>query len=111
MATPELTLSSARQKLFGLFETVTSRRGRKVIITSRGSENHAVLVGERYLDELESAAKHLRDLQAGRGLPAEDFRLFGSGQIHTQANDPVAAIRAAAQAAAEKKLASLSKGA
>jgi PHD/YefM family antitoxin component YafN of YafNO toxin-antitoxin module len=111
MATPALTLSSARQKLFGLFETVTSRQGRKVIITSRGSADQAVLVGERYLDELESAAKRLRDLQAGRGLSAEDFRLFGSGQIHAQTDDPVAAIRAEAQAGAEKKLASLSKDA
>ena len=46
MAPPVFTVSTARQKFFSLFETVTGHRGRKVVITSRGSDNHAVLVRE-----------------------------------------------------------------
>ena len=38
MAPPVFTISSARQKFFDLFQAVTSRQGRKVIITSRDRE-------------------------------------------------------------------------
>jgi prevent-host-death family protein len=59
VAPPVFTISSARQKFFDLFRAVTSRQGRKVIITSRGAASHAVLVGESYLNELEAAARRL----------------------------------------------------
>jgi PHD/YefM family antitoxin component YafN of YafNO toxin-antitoxin module len=110
VAPPIFTISSARQKFFDLFQTVTSRQGRKVIITSRGAASHAVLVGESYLNELESAAKRLRDIEA-HGLPADSFKLVGSGRITAGVEDPVAQIRVDATAAAEKKLASLAKDA
>ncbi|MEA3159128.1 MAG: hypothetical protein QOD95_676, partial [Gammaproteobacteria bacterium] len=45
MAPPIFTISTARQKFFELFETVTAHRGRKIVITSRGAVNRAVLVG------------------------------------------------------------------
>ena len=109
MAPPVFTISSARQKFFDLFEAVTSRQGRKVIITSRGTATHAVLVGESYLNELESAAKRLRDIEAGRGRPPDSFRLLGSGRIPAGVEDPLAQIRLEANATAEKKLTSLSK--
>ena len=109
MAPPVFTISSARQKFLDLFQAVTSRQGRKVIITSRGAASHAVLVGESYLNELESAAKRLRDIEAGHGLPADSFKLVGSGRITADIEDPVAQIRLEASAAAEKKLASLAK--
>jgi PHD/YefM family antitoxin component YafN of YafNO toxin-antitoxin module len=109
VAPPIFTISSARQKFFDLFQAVTSRQGRKVIITSRGAASHAVLVGESYLNELESAAKRLRDIEAGHGLLADSFKLVGSGRIAAGVEDPVAQIRLEASAAAEKKLASLAK--
>ena len=109
MAPRVFTISSARQKFFDLFQAVTSRQGRKVIITSRGAASHAVLVGETYLNELESAARRLHDIEAGHGLPADSFRLVGSGRIATGVEDPVAEIRLEATTAAEKKLASLAK--
>jgi prevent-host-death family protein len=109
MAPPVFTISSARQKFFDLFQAVTSRPGRKVIITSRGAANHAVLVGESYLNELESAAKRLRDLEAGHGMPADGFRLVGSGRITAGVEDPLAGIRAEANAAAEEKLGSFAQ--
>jgi len=109
VAPPVFTISSARQKFFDLFQAVTSRQGRKVIITSRGAVSHAVLVGESYLNELESAAKRLHDIEAGQGLPADSFKLVGSGRITAGVADPVAQIRLEATAAAEKKLASLAK--
>ncbi len=62
----------ARQNFFSLFETVTGHRARKVVITSRGSENHAVLVGESYFNELEAAAKRLRDIESGKAKPASE---------------------------------------
>ncbi|MDR0780319.1 MAG: type II toxin-antitoxin system prevent-host-death family antitoxin [Pseudomonadales bacterium] len=104
---PVLTISNARQKFFDLFEAVTARHGRKVIITSRGATNHAALIGESYLNELESAAKRLRDIEAGHDMPADSFKLVGSGRVSATAEDPVAQIRLEAAAAAEKKLASL----
>jgi hypothetical protein len=52
-----------------------------VIITSRGAARHAVLIGESYLNELESAAKRLRDMEAGQGVPAGSFKLVGSGRV------------------------------
>jgi prevent-host-death family protein len=109
MAPLVFTISSARQKFFDLFEAVTSRPGRKVIITSRGAANHAVLVGESYLNELESAAKRLRDMETAHGLPVDSFRLVGSGRITTGIDDPLAEIRAEAKMSAEKKLTSLAK--
>jgi PHD/YefM family antitoxin component YafN of YafNO toxin-antitoxin module len=109
VAPPIFTISSARQKFFDLFHAVTSRQGRKVIITSRGAASHAVLVGESYLNELESAAKRLHDIESGHGLPADSFKLVGSGRITVGVGDPVAQIRLEAAAAAEKKLASLAK--
>ena len=78
MSPPIFTISTARQKFFSLFEIVTGHRGRKVVIKSRGSENHAVLVAESYLDELEAAAKRLRDIESGKAKPASGFKLIGS---------------------------------
>src|ERR1700680_705668 len=78
MAPPIFTISTARQRFFALFEAVTGPRGRKVVITSRGSENHAVLVGEAYLNELEAAAKRLLDIESGKAKPAVGFKLIGS---------------------------------
>ena len=110
MATPLMfTISSARQKFFDLFEAVTSRQGRKVIITSRGATSHAVLVGESYLKELELAAKRLHEMETAHGLSADTFKLMGSGQITVGVEDPLAQIRIEAAAAADKKLASLTK--
>jgi PHD/YefM family antitoxin component YafN of YafNO toxin-antitoxin module len=109
MAPPILTISTARQKFFSLFETVTGHRGRKVVITSRGNENHAVLVGEAYLNELEAAAKRLRDIESGKAKPAVDFNLIGSLRITAGAADPLADIRSNANALWEKKLALLGK--
>jgi PHD/YefM family antitoxin component YafN of YafNO toxin-antitoxin module len=106
---PVFTISSARQKFFDLFQAVTSRQGRKVIITSRGATSHAVLVGESYLNELESAARRLHDIEASRGLPVDGFKLVGSGRITVDIEDPLAQIRLEANAAAEEKLTSLAK--
>ena len=104
MAPPIFTISTARQKFFSLFQTVTGHRGRKVIITSRGSENHAVLIGESYLNELEVAAKRLRDIESGKANPGSDFKLIGSGRITDGVDDPLADIRRDANALWEKKL-------
>jgi PHD/YefM family antitoxin component YafN of YafNO toxin-antitoxin module len=109
MSPPRFTISTARQSLFSLFETVTGHRGRKVVITSRGSENHAVLVGESYLNELEAAARRLRDIQSGKANPASDFKLIGSGRIAGGVDDPLADTREDANALWEKKLASFGK--
>ena len=103
------TISTARQKFFALVQTVTGHRGRKIIITSRGSENHAVLVGESYLNELETAAKRLRDIESGKLKPASDFELIGSMQIADAVDDPLAEIRAEQNALWKKKLASFGK--
>lgn len=104
MAPPSFTISTARQKFFSLFEIVTGHRGRKVVITSRGSANHAVLVGEAYLNELEAAAKRLRDIESGKAKPASDFKLIGSMRIADGVDDPVADVRAEQHALWEKKL-------
>src|SRR5260370_29326500 len=109
MAPPVFTISAARQQFFSLFETVTGHRGRKVVITNRGSENHAVLFGESYLNELEEAAKRLRDIESGKAKPAPDFKLIESGRIAAGVEDPVADIRAEQKVLWEKKLASISK--
>jgi PHD/YefM family antitoxin component YafN of YafNO toxin-antitoxin module len=109
MAPPIVTISTARQRFFSLFESVTSHRGRKVVISSRGSENHAVLVGEAYLNELEAAAKRLRDIESGNANPASAFRLIGSGRIADGVEDPLADLRRDGNALAEKKLASFGK--
>lgn len=111
MASPVFTISAARQKFFDLFQAVTSRRGRKVIITTRGTADHAVLVSEAYLLELETAAKRLRDIEAGRAAPADEFRLLGSGRMNTRIGDPVGQLRGETKAAQERKLASLAKDA
>jgi PHD/YefM family antitoxin component YafN of YafNO toxin-antitoxin module len=109
MPPPIFTISTARQKFFSLFETVTGHRGRKVVITSRGSENHAVLVDEEYLNELEAAAKRLRDIESGKTKPALDFKLIGSLRIAAGAAVPLTGIRSDANALWEKKLALLGK--
>ena len=41
MAPPIFTISTARQKFFSLFEIVTGHHGRKIVITSRGSNTPA----------------------------------------------------------------------
>jgi len=104
-----LSISSARQKFFALFETVTGHRSRKVVITSRGSANRAVLIGEAYFNDLESAAKRLQEIESGKGAPASEFKLIGSGRIAAGAADPVAALRAEEHARSEQKLTSLGK--
>jgi prevent-host-death family protein len=109
MAPPIFTISTARQKFFDLFETVTAHRGRKVVITSRGAVNRAVLVGEDYLSGLEVAAKKLRDIESGNARPASDFKLIGSGHIAAGVTDPLADIRAEQQALWDRKLASFGK--
>jgi len=104
-----LSISSARQKFFALFETVTGHRSRKVVITSRGSANRAVLIGEAYFNDLESAAKRLQEIESGKGAPASEFKLIGSGRIAAGAADPVADLRAEERARSEQKLTSLGK--
>jgi prevent-host-death family protein len=108
MAPPIFTISTARQKFFDLFEAVTAHRGRKVFITSRGAANRAVLVGEDYLSGLEVAAKKLHDIESGKGRPASDFKLIGSGRIAGGA-DPLADIRTEQRTLWDKKLASFGK--
>lgn len=108
MAPPIFTISTARQKFFDLFERVTAHRGRKIVITSRGAINRAVLVGEDYLSGLEEAAKRLRDIESGNLRPASDFKLTGSGRI-AEGTDPLADIRAEQRLLWEKKLASFGK--
>jgi hypothetical protein len=109
MAPPIFTISAARQKIFELVEAVTSHRGRKVIITSRGSDHHAALVGESYLSDLESAAKRLQDIESGKAQPASDFKLIGSGRVPGGVDNPLTDIRIEANALWEKKLASFGK--
>ena len=109
MAPPIFTISNARQKFFDLFETVTAHRGRKIVISSRGAVNRAVLVGEDYLSGLEVAAKKLRDIESGNARPPSDFKLVGSGHIAEGMTDPLADIRAEQQALSDKKLASFGK--
>jgi hypothetical protein len=109
MAPPVFTISAARQAFFDLFATVTAHRGRKVIITSRGSTDHAVLVAEQYLKELESAARELRDIKSGKTNPPADFRLIGSGRIARGVDDPLAEIRAETNRRANEKLTSFGK--
>jgi prevent-host-death family protein len=109
MAPPIFTISTARQKFFELFETVTAHHGQKIVITSRGAVNRAVLVGEDYLSGLEVAAKKLRDIESGNARPASDFKLIGSGQITEGVADPLADIRAEQKALSDKKLASFGK--
>ncbi len=109
MAPPTFTISTARQKFFALFERVTGHRGRKVIITSRGSENHAVLVGESYLNELEAAAARLRDIESGRTKPTSHFKLIGSMRVADGVDDPVADIRTEQNALWEEKLKSFGR--
>ncbi len=89
-----------------MFQAVTGRRGRKVVITSRGSEHHAVLVGESYLHELEAAAKRLRDIESGKAHPASEFKLIGSGRVAEAGDDPLDDIRFGDNAMLERKLAS-----
>ncbi len=108
MAPPIFTISTARQKFFDLFEAVTSHRGRKIVITSRGAVNRAVLVGEDYLSGLEDAAKKLRDIESGNATPAFDFKLLGSGRV-AEGTDPLADIRTKQSTLWDKKLASLGK--
>ncbi len=109
MAPPILTISTARQKFFDLFETVTAHRGRKVIISNRGTENHAVLIGESYLNDLEAAAKRLRAIESGKLKPASEFKLIGSGRCAVGVENPLADSRAEANALWEKKLAAFGK--
>jgi prevent-host-death family protein len=109
MAPPILSISVARQKLFDLFATVTAHRGRAVIITSRGTQNDAVLVARSHYNELESAAKRLRDIESGKAKPAKDFKLAGSLKIAPGVEDPLADIRAEQNKLWEKKLASFGK--
>jgi hypothetical protein len=106
MAPPSFTISTARQRFFALFQAVTGHRGRKVVITSRGSEQHAVLVGESYLNELEAAAKRLRDIESGKTHHPSDFKLIGSGRMADGGNDPLADIRRDENALWERKLVS-----
>jgi hypothetical protein len=60
--------------------------------------------------QLESAAKRLRDIEAGHSLRADSFKLVGSGRITMGIEDPVAQIRREADAAVDRKLSSLAKG-
>jgi prevent-host-death family protein len=106
MAPPIFTISTARQKFFDLFEAVTAHRGRKIVISSRGAVNRAVLVGEDYLSGLEDAAKKLRDIESGNARPASDFKLVGSGHIPEGVTDPLSETRAEQRALWDKKLAS-----
>ncbi|HEX3914339.1 MAG TPA: type II toxin-antitoxin system prevent-host-death family antitoxin [Steroidobacteraceae bacterium] len=109
MAPPIFTISTARQKFFDLFEVVTAHRGRKVVITSRGAVNRAVLVGEDYLSGLEAAAKKLRDIESGGAKPGADFKLIGSGRVAEDVTDPLGNVRAEQQALWKKKLGSFAK--
>jgi prevent-host-death family protein len=109
MPPPIFTISTARQKFFDLFERVTAHRGRKVVISSRGSVNRAVLVGEDYLSGLEDAAKKLRDIESGSAGPPSDFKLIGSGHVAEGVTDPLADSRAEQQVLWERKRASFGK--
>jgi hypothetical protein len=56
------------------------------------------MVGESYLNELEAAAKRLRDIESGNAKPASDFKLIGSGRIADGIDDPLADMRRDANA-------------
>jgi hypothetical protein len=68
-----------------------------------------VLVGESYFNELEAAAKRLRDMASGQSEAVLAFRLMGSGRIEDGIDDPLADMRRDANALWERKLASLGK--
>jgi hypothetical protein len=76
-----LIVSAARQRFFDLFQAVTSRHGRKVVITKRPS----------------------------RAAQTDAFRLVGSGRIHAGEDDLVTRIRAEAHRSSERRLAALTK--
>jgi hypothetical protein len=67
------------------------------------------LVGESYLNELEAAAKRLRDIESGKAHPASDFKLIGSGRMADAGDDPLADIRHDENAQWERKLESFGK--
>jgi PHD/YefM family antitoxin component YafN of YafNO toxin-antitoxin module len=108
MSLKNVTISAARQALFDLFAAVTSHRGRKVVITSRGTDAHAVLVEESYLNSLEAAAKRLEAIESGKAKPAPQFKLIGSMQLAKSwpSQDSIAVLRSAAEAKWQKKLSS-----
>ena len=109
MAPPSFTISAARQRFFALFATVTGHRGRKVVIRSRGSEANAVLVAEAYFNDLEAAAKRLRDIESGKAKLESDFEMIGSLEVADGIEDPAADIRAEQRVLWEKKLGSFGK--
>jgi hypothetical protein len=63
-------------------------------------------VKKPYLNDLELAAKKLRDIESGKIRPASNFRLIGSGCIAEGVAHALVDIRAEQQALWEKKLAS-----
>lgn len=75
-----------------------------MIIAGGGAAN-SVLAGKSCL---ESAAKPLHNVMVGHNLPADSFRLVGRCRI-IGIEDPVTQLRIETAAAAEKKLAALSK--
>jgi hypothetical protein len=68
-----------------------------------------VLVGASYLNELEAAAKQLRDIESGKAHPAADFNLIGSGRISDGVEHPLAGVRRDANALWDRKLESFDK--
>jgi|HubBroStandDraft_4_1064222.scaffolds.fasta_scaffold1533970_2 PHD/YefM family antitoxin component YafN of YafNO toxin-antitoxin module len=102
-----LSISSARQRLSALFQTVTGHRNRKVVITSRGNDKRAVLVGETYFNKLQSAAKRLQEIESRKAAPTSEFKLVGSGRIAAGADDPVTDLRAEERARIDGRVKSL----
>jgi hypothetical protein len=104
-----VTISAARQGLFGLFESVTGHKGRKIVIANRGAEARAVLVGESYLNSLEQAAKRLKDIESGKAAPKPRFKLIGSMKFTRDSEEMLTEIRSEQKTLWEKKLASFSE--
>lgn len=89
------TLSQARAELFTLFEEVTAHAGRKIILRHRGATHEAVLVSREYLRLLE---------QARADATSGSFSLFGSATSKGDLEQALAAIRAEAAGAFERKI-------
>lgn len=76
----EIPVSEARRRLFALFERAVHAEGEKIVIARRGRKQRAVLVSERYLEQLEARfrSKPPSDKPAS-GTPA--LHMAGSARI------------------------------
>lgn len=104
-AVKAIPISTARTRLFELFDTVTEGRTTRVVISRRDREERAVLTSEAYLRHLERQIRELtHSVMTVTERPAKPYKFIGTIKASMPAEEIIRENRAVQKALTDAKM-------